>query len=283
MFLFYTGLVNSTLPSSDFYYIALGEGRYQPTIHTQGAWSALEQHMAPVGGLLTHALERHAPRPEMQLGRVTFDILGMIPAQISSITTQTLRPGRTIELIEATMSVGDRVVVRATAWRLSIQDTQEVAASEAAALPAPDECPPWGGMGRWGGGYIESVEFRAVPGSRPGAGAAWLQTPYGLVGGEESTALARFVGLVDTANGIGPRQGPEAWVFPNTDLSIHFFRAPELPWVGLSAQASWGATGLGLTTTTLYDVHGPVGQASQVLTIRPQPTKSQPAEPHNQA
>lgn len=256
---------------SDHYYRSLGDGRYQPTIHVQGAWSEHEQHMAPVSGLLTHALERHAPREDLQLGRITFDILGMIPAEESVVRTRTLRPGRTIELVEATLAVGARDVVRATAWRLSRQDTSAVAAVEEPPLPAPEDTDPWEGMRIWSGGYIASVEFRVAQGRRPGRGRAWLRTPYGLVDGEESTELARYVGLVDTANGIGVRQSPESWMFPNTDLSIHLHRAPRLPWVGMDGRVSWGPTGLGVTATVLHDVDGPVGYATQVLTVRPQP------------
>lgn len=257
------------MTDSPFYYRALGDGRYQPTAHVQGAWAEHEQHMAPVSGLLTHALERHEPRQDLQLARISFDILGMIPAQETTVTTLTLRPGRTIELVEARMSTGGRDVVRASAWRLTRQDTEAVAAAEAPPLPDPWTSPPWQGMDTWGGGYISSVDFRSVPGGRPGAGRAWLRTPYGLVEGEDSTDLARFVGLVDTANGIGPRQPPALWMFPNTDLTIHLFRAPRMPWVGLAGSVSWGPTGLGVTATVLHDVDGPVGHATQALTVRP--------------
>lgn len=261
-----------TLPTdSPFYYQALGGGLYQPTVHVQGAWSEHEQHMAPVSGLLAHALEGHAPREDLQVARIGYDILGMIPAEVSTVTTTTLRPGRTIELVQATMSVGGRPVVRATAWRLTRQDTAEVAGTEISPLLPPEQAPSWEGMDVWSGGYIASVEFRELPGSRPGAGRAWLRTPYGLIEGEDSTDLARFVGLVDTANGIGPRRPPTEWMFPNTDLTIHLHRAPRMPWVGLDGMVSWGPTGLGVTSTVLHDVDGPVGHATQTLTVRPLP------------
>jgi hypothetical protein len=34
--------------------------------------------MAPVSGLLAHALERHEPHPGLALGRVSYEILGLI-------------------------------------------------------------------------------------------------------------------------------------------------------------------------------------------------------------
>jgi hypothetical protein len=85
------------------YYQRLDADLFQPTGHAQGAWNDHEQHMAPVSGLLAHALERHAPRPGLAMARVTYEILGLIPLEpiTVTVTVRTVRPGRTIELIEA--------------------------------------------------------------------------------------------------------------------------------------------------------------------------------------
>ena len=108
--------VAAETPSS--YYRHLGENRYESTIHAQGAWNAHEQHMAPVTGIMIHALEQYQPRDDMRLARLSFDILGLIPAGEFTIETMLLRPGRTIELLQAELIAGGRVAVRATAWRL---------------------------------------------------------------------------------------------------------------------------------------------------------------------
>src|SRR5690554_1887650 len=99
------------------YYESLGDGCYAPTIHVQGAWNEHEQHMAPVSGLLAHSIENHEPRPDLRIARLSYDILGLIPHQEIEVTTRTLRPGRTIELVQAELSANGRVAVRATAWR----------------------------------------------------------------------------------------------------------------------------------------------------------------------
>ena len=255
----------------DHYFIALGQGRYRPTEHAQGAWSPQEQHMAPVSGLLVHALERHDPRPDLQWSRISFDILGMIHHDTTTVTTRTLRPGRTIELVEAVASAGGRDVVRATAWRLATSDTSSVAGVEAEALPAPESLEPWDGMRHWGGGFIDSLEFRAVPGGRAGRRAAWVHTEHPLVAGEESSELAGWAGLLDTANGIALRQSPQEWLYPNVDLTLHLHRIPRGGWVGLDTAVSWGPEGLGQTSSVVHDVHGPVGTVEQSLTIRPRP------------
>lgn len=254
---------------SDAYYRPLGDGRYAPTLHAQGAWREDEQHMAPVAGLLAHCIERHEPRPDMQLARITFEILGMIPARPVEVTCTTIRPGRTIELVEATMSCAGRAVVRATAWRLSTQETTEVEGGHQEPLPSPDEATPWEGMTLWGGGYIASMRFRAVGDGVPGRGRAWMRPTKQLVEGEPSSPTAAFIGVVDTANGIARRAHPSEWLFPNVDLTIHLFRAPTAGWAGFDTDVTFGPTGLGLTSTTLHDEQGPVGRAEQILTVRP--------------
>ncbi len=253
--------------NQDFYYVAQGKGRYAPTLRAQGAWQETEQHMAPVAGLLVHCLERHDPRPELQWARITFDILGMIHLEETTVVTRTLRPGRTIELVEATASAGGRDVVRATAWRLARADTAQVAGVEAPSLPGPDGVPPWTGMEHWGGGFIHSLEFLSAE-SRPGRGQAWVRTPVGLVDGEESSRFARWCGLLDVANGVANRRPPTEWLYPNVDLTLHLHRQPEGEWVGLDTSVSWGPGGTGQTSSVVHDRSGPVGTVEQSLTIR---------------
>ncbi len=251
------------------YYLPLGDGRFRSTIHAQGAWSDEHQHMAPVSGLLVRAIEECQPREDLIVSRVAFDILGPIPVGDVEVRTHLIRPGRTIELVEAEMSAGGRVVVRATAWRLATSDTSQVAGDAVDPLPGPEQGAPWTGTGVWGGGYIRSLEFRVLPGWKPGRGQVWLRSTVDLVAGEPSSSLARYAGLIDTANGIAVRADPATMLFPNTDLTIHLVRTPVGPWVGLDTTVTFGADGVGLTAAALHDVSGPLGRAAQTLTLRP--------------
>ena len=257
--------------SGDVYYEELGEGRYRPTIHVQGAWNDDEQHMSPVAGLLAHAVEVHDPRPELQLSRITYDILGFIPLAQSHVRVRTLRPGRTIELVEATMEVAGRDVVRATAWRLRRQDTTAVEGGQIPPLPGPDVMPLWGFRSVWVGGYIATMHGRRDEDSRPGRAKAWIRSDVHLLDGEAVSPTAQFLRLVDTANGIATREDPRQWVFPNIDLTVHLLRQPEGEWVGFDTTVSFGPSGLGLTSSWLHDQSGPVGRVEQALTVRPNP------------
>ncbi|WP_104103859.1 MULTISPECIES: thioesterase family protein [unclassified Arthrobacter] len=255
---------------AESYYRALGEETFESTIHTQGAWNEHEQHMAPVAGLLAHALETCSPRPDMRVARISYDILGVIPRGTFDVRTKVLRPGRTIELLEAELIAGGRAAVRATAWRLALGSTGEVAALEDAPMPGPDGLEEARGMTEWPGEFIGSLDFRAVPGLRPGRGQVWIRTPYSMLEGETTSDLARMVGLVDTANGIAARVPPggDSYMFPNVDLQIHLHRTPRGEWLGLDTRVTFGTDGIGLTSSVLHDEQGPFGRSEQILTVR---------------
>ena len=234
-----------------------------------GAWRADEQHFAPVAGLITHAVEQHAAGTGLQVTRLAFEILGVIPAQESEVLVETLRPGRTIQLLEATMTVAGRTVVRGRAWLLSRQDTAAVAGGEPEPMPPPAQFPEWDGPATWPGGYIASLDIRRSADAAPGRASAWLSTAVGLLDGEPVGPLARYVGLIDTANGIAVRQAPGEWMFPNLDLTVHLHRQPVGGPVGLDTTVVFGPDGVGLTSSVLHDALGAVGRAEQVLTVRP--------------
>ncbi|BBE22622.1 thioesterase [Arthrobacter sp. MN05-02] len=254
----------------DSFYRDLGGGRFASTDHAQGAWNAHEQHMAPISGLLTQRLLACQPREGMHLGRISFDILGLIPGGEFEVTTAVVRPGRTIELLEARMEAGGRTAIVAKAWRLAGQDTGVVAAVEDPRIPGPDDAGPHEGMTAWPGGFIRSLEVRVVPGHRSGRGQVWMRNPYSMVEGEETSDVVRLVGMMDAANGIATRVPPggDSWLYPNVDLQIHLHRLPKGEWLGLDTRVTFGANGVGLTSSVVHDLDGPFGRLEQILTVR---------------
>ncbi|MEW5352205.1 thioesterase family protein [Streptomyces sp. 16-176A] len=258
----------------DSYYVRIDEHRFKPTAHASGAWDENELHFSPLGGLVAHVIERHlAARPAggLVLSRISYDILGRLALEECEIRLETVRPGRTIELVEAVVTVADRPVVRARAWLLAEQDTSAVAGGAADPLTPPERLGPWPMAELWPGGYIASLDVRPVAPPRPGRTAAWVSTPLTLVAGETSGPYASYLALVDTANGIAVRESPTEWMFPNVDLTVHLHRRPEGGWTGLDTTVVFGPSGQGLTSTVLHDVRGPVGRAEQILTVRPIP------------
>ena len=254
---------------SDARFIARGDGLYEPTIHAQGAWREDEQHLGATSGLITHALTRHEPRAGMDVSRLSFEVYGQIPLRPTQIRVETVRPGRTIELLRATATVDGRTIIVAHAWRLASSDTTAVAGTDFEPIPSIDECEPRQMDEGWSGGYIASTDRRHNAAyARPGRSQSWITSDVKLVAGEDASQLAEFMTFVDAANGVAARVSPQEWMFPNVDLTVHLFRQPVPGPTGLDTLVSLGPAGLGLTASTLHDVRGPLGRVAQSLTVR---------------
>ena len=237
-----------------------GPTTFEPTEHASGAWSEEDHHFASIAGLVVHELERFRSDQgdsQLQLGRISYDILGRLPMSELTVDVEVLRPGRTIELLQATVTIAGRAVVIARAWYLSHADTADVVGGQAEPMPSPEEVEPWEMSNGWPGGYIAQIQARVVQ-QRPGRATVWLHSPSEIVAGETAGDLARFA----------VRQQTDRWTFPNVDLTVHLHRVPEGTWTGLDTEVIWGPDGVGLTSSTLHDARGPVGTAEQILTLR---------------
>jgi hypothetical protein len=201
------------------------------------------------------------------VGRLSYDILGTVPVAPVEVAVDVLRAGRTIELVGAALRHGGRDVVRLRAWLVQRGVTREVAGTPLAPMPPPSDLEPWDPTTVWPGGFIGSVEVRREQVS-PGRARFWVRTATPLLD-ERVSDLARFAGLFDIANGMTVRLAPDEVLFPNVDLSAHLFREPRGEWVGFDTSVSFGETGLGLTSSVVHDLDGPVGAVAQSLTVRP--------------
>lgn len=255
------------------YFQRLSETSFEPTEHVGGAWNPDEQHIAPVLGLLAHLIEQdHADRrPELPLtlARANYDILGVIPMSAFEVSPpRIVRPGRTIELVEVTLSHGGRAAVTLRAWMLQPHDTAAISGIPLPSMPARDQLPHWSPGDVWPGGAIRSIDTRREA-LGPGRSRAWIRPQHPLLVGEDVSSRARMLGMLDFANGIATRVAPEEALYPNVDLTASLFREPTGEWFGLDTSVSFGAGGIGLTESVLSDEAGPLGTSSQTLTIRP--------------
>ena len=256
----------------DAYFVPLGGGHFFATDNVGGAWYTDEQHIAPLFGLLTHLVEldRDARRAAgLVVASLSFDILGRIGLGEFTTGVRLLRPGRSVELVEAVASQGGRDAVRLRAWLLRPGDTATLAATTLEPIAPPAETEPWDPTQEWPGGFIASVEVRRRQ-FQPGRAHFWARTPVPLIAGGGYSQLAYFVGLLDIANGMTVRAAPTDLAFPNVELNVQLFSPPTGEWVGFDTRVTFGAHGVGVTSTVLHDVGGPVGVMAQTLTIRPQ-------------
>ncbi|MFL0578247.1 thioesterase family protein [Dietzia sp. 179-F 9C3 NHS] len=235
---------------------------FHATDHTVSAWGPDLQHGSPPAAILTRAMDRHERTESTRIARVTVDLLGAVPLGEVRTRARVSRPGRRVQLLEAELEAGGRVVARGSAWRMLIGDTADVEQTAEPALRLPDEDLDSTFFDRWTSGYIDSLELR---GDRDGV--VWVRTRLPLVAGEEMTPVERVMSVADIANGVGAVLGPEQWRFLNTDLVTHLHRRPEGEWIGVAADASIGPDGVGATAGTLYDERGPIGHTLQALLV----------------
>lgn len=255
-----------------FYERGSGEGRYVATELTRGPWDPGSQHAGPPSALLGREIERVDEAGEFQVGRVVFEILRPVPIGEVRVESRVLRPGKRVQLVEASLSNEAGELMRATAWllRTSELDLPDGAVAADAPPAGPEEgwTPEFFPTGQ-DAGYHTAMEWKAVAGAFLEAGPAtvWMRMRQPLVEGEEPTALQRALVAADVGNGISAVLDWREYVFINVDLTVHFERMPEGEWVCVDAVTRPQPSGIGTAESVLSDQRGRIGRAAQSLLI----------------
>ncbi len=125
----------------DSFYRPTGDpSRFESTPHTQGPWGAGLQHAGPPSALLARAIEGlpSTLSGEPHLARLTVDILGAVPVEELTVTAAVLRPGRSVELVEASaLRPAAGPVLTARGWRIRRTTLDLPRPAPAATEPAP--------------------------------------------------------------------------------------------------------------------------------------------------
>jgi Thioesterase-like superfamily len=260
--------------ADEAFFLPAGDG-FVSTELTRGPWDPRHQHAGPPAALLARAIEREPSPREMQVARITFDILRPIPITPLRLSTRRVRGGRSVELLEGTLADGEGELMRATAWRIRTDDVDlELRGdglprrAEAPAPPEESEETPFFDFGS-DVGYHTAVDARVAAGSfrAPGPATVWLRMRQPLVAGEEPSPLARVLVAADSGNGVSWALDLSRFLFVNVDLSVHLHRLPRGEWVCLEAATTPEGTGVGLADTALWDADGPIGRSLQTLLI----------------
>ncbi len=246
----------------------LGGGRYRSTEHTVGPWDPSAQHGGPPAALLARAIEAESPSWPATVVRVTVDILSAVPVAELAVRSRVLRPGRSVELVEAELEAGGRPVARSQAWRIRVAelDLPALPASDDAVPVFPAEEVPWPGRR---GGYLDAMEWRPVGGvpAEPGPATIWGRMRYPLVPDEEPTGLQRLLMLADSGNGVSSVLPWMDWLFINPELTVHVAAVPEGEWICLDAHTRVDPRGFGLAASRLFDRQRLVARGGQALYI----------------
>ena len=271
--------------TDDAIFIPEGDA-FMPTAKAASPWGPGLLHGGPPAGLLARAVERAKTDADMHVSRLTIDRFRPVPSQPLRTEVRTLRQGRRIAVLEASLIAGDTEVSRATALLLR----QSEVSLPANALPPERWVPAHEGVpttsmsgtfradadgqrrGPSGGatlpGFHTAVEVRRV-GGEPGSGraTAWIRIPVPFVAGEETTPLVRVAALSDFGNALGHVRPNEEVGFINADITLYLHRLPEGEWVCLEAHGVAQEHGLGMVETVVLDMHGPIGRVCQALIV----------------
>ena len=243
------------------------------TEHGRGPWNPSHLHAGPPSALLARAIERAVTGDSAFVARLTVELFSPVPiGPLLEVATSTLRAGRTVRRLEATLAADGRVLARASALATRIQ---AVDLPPVAPAPGDPPSPPESGTpfafpvfhGR-AVGYQTAVDARMV---RGGFGenptTVWIRSRVPLIRGEIPSPLQRVMIAADSGNGIAVVLDPARYTFVNADLTAYLHRAPVGEWVCLESVTIPEPTGVGVTRSRLWDKAGPLGWALQSLVV----------------
>jgi hypothetical protein len=194
-----------------------------------------------------------------------------VPLEPLAVEVRFTRPGRNVQLVEASLRTTAHEVARATALRIREKDVE---------LPAdlPHEAPPASVPEKatesvhapvFGDGFHNrAVEHRFVYGSFVERGPAldWMRLLVPLLPDEPTSGLQRVAAVADFGNGIASVL-PSAYTYINPDLTISLQRYPRGEWICLDAQSRIEPHGAGVAESRIYDADGRIGSAIQHLIV----------------
>lgn len=249
-------------------YLPDGDGFFATEL-ARGPWNPDAQHGGAPSALLARAVERHDPGPPMQVARLTIELLRPVPLGPIEVQTRTLRLGKKVQLVEATLLAGDTEVARATGLRIRTKDLELPVDA-----PVDDRLPMASGVETFAFERVGPVMFGAAMEFRPARGriedlgpaAIWFRLRVPIVAGEENSPLMRVAAAADFGNGVSSVVGwGSGWMFINPDLTITLSRYPAGEWVALDAVTYPSDHGVGFAESALYDEAGRIGRAVQSL------------------
>jgi acyl-Coa thioesterase superfamily protein/acyl-CoA thioesterase superfamily protein len=248
------------------------EDGFVATELTRGPWDPDSQHAGPPSALLGREIERVEGGEGFQIARVTLEILRPVPIGPVRVEAELVRPGRSVQMIEATLLGSDGPLMVARAWRIRTSEIEipddVVTTPEAPAGPQQGDVPEFFETAQ-SVGYHTAMEWRSVGGGfrEPGPATVWMRMGCALVAGEEPSPLQRTLVAADVGNGISAVLDWRTHVFINVDLSVHLERLPEGEWVCVDAVTLPQRSGIGVAESVLSDERGRIGRAAQALLI----------------
>ena len=249
-----------------------GRDLYVPTEAALGPWTDQALHGGPPAMLLAREVERFQSDSTLFVTRLTIELLRPVGRTPLAVRSRLVRPGRKVQLIEASLWSEETEVARATALRIRRATIELPQTAEPPPHPLPETSGGWTGSYRPGPAYhLLGVEIRTSPEVRSEAAPmwAWFRLKLPLVPGEEPSGLVRVCAAADFPNGISFVVDPRSIAYVNPDLTVYLSRLPLGEWVMVDARTWLEPNGTGFAEGALYDETNRIGRSVQGLLMEP--------------
>jgi hypothetical protein len=236
-----------------------------PTAIACSMWSPDQMHGVAVSGALARGLEMRLAelgRDDLHPARYTVDLFQ--PARMSpcTVTTEVVREGRRLCLIDAFLvQDGERVARASCIFLLPTQSPSgAVWTPDDHPHPPPSDLVPPSEEPRVP--YFASAEpwSQSFPDHQNAARKQTWQTGLPVVDGEKGSPFQSAAAIAD-ATSMVVNWGTEGVQFINTDITLALARPPVGHEIGLSATDRVERDGVAVGTVEVFDRAGPLGTA----------------------
>ncbi|MDQ2621741.1 MAG: thioesterase family protein [Actinomycetota bacterium] len=254
----------------------LGGSRYELTGLSRGPWQDDAAHGGSPAALMVREAETHDDDGQMRLLSLSSIFFGPVLLGEIEIESEVLKPGRRQKVVAVRLVSGGRTAIegRAVLIRRGQVDLPRSVETIEPQLAPVEHCAPVD-RGLWFPGdeiafHRTAVTVRVIEGGPETVnhnGSAWFHLDCPVVPGEEATSAQRAASAADFGNGLAHPVPFGEFVFVNCDLNVALFREPVGEWIGLESRTDVADNGSGLTMTTLHDIEGRLGSATQALYV----------------
>jgi len=237
--------------------------RFVPGQVARGPWDPKSLHGRVVVGLLGREIERRADNPEFIPARLTVDMYRLPDLSPVEVTTNVVRDGGRIKVIDAEFFSKGVSMARATCQLLRRTENPDgtIWSPPTWDAPPPETIPDpedrRGGMG----GMWRTKAISGGFGQPGGKREIWMSEVRELIGGEPWTPFARVAVAADFASPFA-NSSDKGLGYINSDVTLYLHRLPATAWVGFQVVNHQATAGVAVGECFLYDEQGPIGSSS---------------------
>ena len=242
------------------FYVSDERGRLLPNDVCRGPWDPNSLHGRVLAGALAHEMESRWGMPGFRPARMTVDMYRMPTFAPVEVTSQLVREGNRIRVVDAELTVGGVATARASGvfLREAEQPDGTVWSPPGWHVPGPNElpAPDTGGQPPMWETRVVDHGFGSTSQKR-----AWLRETRQLV---ENVPLTPFVRAAFAADFTNPfaNSGSAGLQFVNADITLYLHRLPAGEWLGFEVVGHHSTDGIAVGECVIYDEGGPIGRSA---------------------